>query len=60
MTTAIRRGSSRNGASPHRVAAQMRVSTRDLMARMGRDDMRTALSYQRATQEAAEHIVPAG
>jgi integrase len=37
-------------------AAQTRVSTRDLMARMGHDDMRAALIYQRATQEAAERI----
>ena len=29
-------------------AAQTRVSTRDLMARMGHDDMRAALIYQRA------------
>ena len=38
-------------------AAQTKVSTRDLMARMGHDDMRAALIYQRATQEAAERIV---
>jgi integrase len=37
-------------------AAQTKVSTRDLMARMGHDDMRAALIYQRATQEAAERI----
>lgn len=37
-------------------AAQTRVSTKDLMARMGHDDMRAALIYQRATQEAAERI----
>lgn len=37
-------------------AAQTRVSTRDLMARMGHDDMRAALIYQRATQEAADRI----
>jgi integrase len=37
-------------------AAQTRVSTRDLMARMGHDDMRAALLYQRATSEAAERI----
>ena len=37
-------------------AAQTCVSTRDLMARMGHDDMRAALIYQRATQEAAERI----
>ena len=33
-------------------AAQTRVSTRDLMARMGHDDMRAALIYQRATSDA--------
>jgi integrase len=37
-------------------AAQTRVSTRDLMARMGHDDMRAALIYQRATQDAADRI----
>jgi integrase len=37
-------------------AAQTKVSTRDLMARMGHDDMRAALIYQRATQEAADRI----
>jgi integrase len=37
-------------------AAQTKVSTRDLMARMGHDDIRAALIYQRATQEAAERI----
>jgi integrase len=37
-------------------AAQTRVSTRDLMARMGHDDMRAALIYQRATDEAAGRI----
>jgi integrase len=37
-------------------AAQTKVSTRDLMARMGHDDMRAELIYQRATQEAAERI----
>ena len=37
-------------------AAQTRVSTRDPMARMGHDDMRAALIYQRATQQAAERI----
>jgi hypothetical protein len=36
--------------------AQTRVSTRDLMARMGHDDMRAALIYQRATQDAADRI----
>ncbi len=35
---------------------QTKVSTRDLMARMGHDDMRAALIYQRATQDAAERI----
>ncbi|MCG8917897.1 site-specific integrase [Actinokineospora sp. PR83] len=33
-------------------AAQAGVSTKDLMARMGHDDMRAALIYQRATSEA--------
>lgn len=37
-------------------AAQTKVSTKDLMARMGHDDMRAALIYQRATQEAADRI----
>jgi integrase len=37
-------------------AAQTRVSTRDLMARMVHDDMRAALIYQRATDEAAGRI----
>ena len=37
-------------------AAQTKVSTRDLMARMGQDDMRAALIYQHATREAAERI----
>ncbi len=37
-------------------AAQTKVSTRDLMARMGHDDMRAALIYQRATQDAADRI----
>ena len=37
-------------------AAQTGVSTRDLMVRMGHDDMRAALIYQRATQEAADRI----
>ena len=35
-------------------AAQTRRSTTDLMARMGHDDMRAALIYQRATSEAAD------
>ena len=34
------------------LAAQTGASTRDLMARMGHDDMRAALIYQRATSEA--------
>jgi integrase len=33
-------------------AAQAGASTRDLMARMGHDDMRAALIYQKATSEA--------
>lgn len=37
-------------------AAQTKVSTRDLMARMGHDDLRAALICQRATQEAADRI----
>lgn len=37
-------------------AAQAGVSTRDLMARMGHDDMRAALIYQRATSEADRQI----
>lgn len=37
-------------------AAQTGVSTRDLMVRMGHDDMRAALIYQWATQEAADRI----
>jgi hypothetical protein len=32
------------------------VSTKDLMARMGHDDMRAALIYQRATSEADKRI----
>jgi hypothetical protein len=32
------------------------VSTKDLMARMGHDDMRAALIYQRATSEADKKI----
>ena len=32
------------------------MSTADLMARMGHDDMRAALIYQRATQDADERI----
>jgi len=38
------------------LAAQTGVSTRDLMARMGHDDMRAALIYQRATSEADRRI----
>ncbi len=37
-------------------AAQTGASTRDLMARMGHDDMRAALIYQRATSEADQRI----
>jgi len=37
-------------------AAQTRASTKDLMARMGHDDMRGALIYQRATSEADRRI----
>ncbi|MBN9109610.1 MAG: tyrosine-type recombinase/integrase family protein [Pseudonocardia sp.] len=37
-------------------AAQTGASTRDLMARMGHDDMRAALIYQRATSEADRRI----
>jgi hypothetical protein len=32
------------------------MSTKDLMARMGHDDMRAALVYQRATSDADEKI----
>jgi integrase len=38
------------------LAAQAGVSTKDLMARMGHDDMRAALIYQRATSEADKKI----
>ena len=38
------------------LAAQTGASTKDLMARMGDDDMQAALIYQRATQEASERI----
>jgi integrase len=38
------------------LAAQTGVSTKDLMARMGHDDMRAALLYQRATSEADPRI----
>jgi integrase len=37
-------------------AAQTGASTKDLMARMGHDDMRAALIYQRATSEADRRI----
>jgi integrase len=37
-------------------AAQTGASTRDLMARMGHDDMRAALVCQRATSEADQRI----
>lgn len=33
------------------------MSTKDLMARMGHDDERAALIYQRVTREADERIV---
>jgi integrase len=38
------------------LAAQTGVSTKDLMSRMGHDDMRAALIYQRATSEADRRI----
>ena len=38
------------------LAAQTGASTKDLMARMGHDDMRAALIYQRATSEADRRI----
>jgi integrase len=38
------------------LAAEAGVSTKDLMARMGHDDMRAALIYQRATSEADKKI----
>ncbi|HET6504803.1 MAG TPA: tyrosine-type recombinase/integrase, partial [Amycolatopsis sp.] len=37
-------------------ASKAGASTKDLMARMGHDDMRAALIYQRATSEADERI----
>ncbi|MDI5979600.1 tyrosine-type recombinase/integrase [Amycolatopsis magusensis] len=37
-------------------ASKAGTSTKDLMARMGHDDMRAALIYQRATSEADEQI----
>ncbi len=38
------------------LAAQSEVSTRDVMARMGHDDMRAASIYQWATSEADRRI----
>jgi hypothetical protein len=38
------------------LAARTGVSTKDLMARMGHDDMRAALIYQRATSESDRRI----
>jgi integrase len=40
-------------------ASKAGMSTRDLMARMGHDDMRAALIYQRATSEADRKIADA-
>jgi hypothetical protein len=37
-------------------ASKAGTSTKDLMARMGHDDMRAALIYQRATSEADQQI----
>jgi integrase len=37
-------------------ASKAGTSTKDLMARMGHDDMRAALIYQRATSEADAQI----
>jgi integrase len=37
-------------------ASKAGMSTKDLMARMGHDDMRAALIYQRATSEAGRRI----
>ena len=37
-------------------ASKAGMSTKDLMARMGHDDMRAALIYQRATSEADRRI----
>ncbi|HEX5114063.1 MAG TPA: site-specific integrase [Pseudonocardiaceae bacterium] len=37
-------------------ASKAGMSTKDLMARMGHDDMRAALIYQRATSDADQHI----
>ena len=38
------------------LAAQTGVSTKDLKARIGHDDMRAALIYQRATSKADRQI----
>ncbi|MGP4016721.1 tyrosine-type recombinase/integrase [Saccharopolyspora sp. 5N708] len=38
------------------LASKAGMSTKDLMARMGHDDMRAALIYQRATSDADERI----
>lgn len=38
------------------MASKAGMSTKDLMSRMGHDDMRAALIYQRATQDADERI----
>ncbi len=40
-------------------ASKVGISTRDLMARMGHDDMRAALIYQRATSDADQRIADA-
>jgi integrase len=37
-------------------ASKAGISTKDLMARMGHDDMRAALIYQRATSDADQQI----
>jgi len=37
-------------------ASKAGTSTKDLMARMGHDDMRAALIYQRATSDADQQI----
>lgn len=37
-------------------ASKAKISTKDLMARMGHDDMRAALIYQRATADADRHL----
>ena len=41
------------------LAAMSGVSTRDLMARMGRDSVRAAITYQHATTEADARIAAA-